>query len=265
MHIPGAVKSFQYLGAKFSYLPWLLRLLPECFHYIEVFGGSAVVLLNRKPSPIETYNDLNESVVNLFQVLRNKPEEFKRLIELTPHSFLEYKRALYNPEDSDLERARKFFIRTNQSFHAVGAQQDYGGWLAARNSSRRGMGETTNKWLSKFENLQPIIDRFKTVQIECRDFEFVIDKYDSANSLFYCDPPYVTTHRSKSRYEFDFKKPDFLRFREVISRVKGRIAISNYDTDFTRQLFKELKFHPGPHRRNNTSEKTIYEALWTNY
>src|SRR5271155_2319124 len=66
----GKVIAFGWYGGKYSHLDWLLPLLPECHHYCEPFGGSAAVLLNRQPSPVETYNDLDNEVVNFFRVLR---------------------------------------------------------------------------------------------------------------------------------------------------------------------------------------------------
>ena len=48
--------AFGWYGGKFSHLDWLLPMLPACHHYREPFAGSAAVLLNRAPSPVETYN-----------------------------------------------------------------------------------------------------------------------------------------------------------------------------------------------------------------
>jgi DNA adenine methylase len=60
---------FGWYGGKFSHLDWLLPLLPTCHHYCEPFAGSAAVLLNRDPSPVETYNDIDGDVVNFFNSL----------------------------------------------------------------------------------------------------------------------------------------------------------------------------------------------------
>src|SRR5829696_10389076 len=49
---------FGWYGGKFNHLDWLLPLLPEAHHYAEPFSGSAAVLINRAPSPVETYNDI---------------------------------------------------------------------------------------------------------------------------------------------------------------------------------------------------------------
>jgi len=62
--------AFGWYGGKFSHLDWLLPLLPKCHHYCEPFAGSAAILLNRAPSPVETYNDLDGEVCNFFRVLR---------------------------------------------------------------------------------------------------------------------------------------------------------------------------------------------------
>src|SRR6516225_9738250 len=66
---------FGWYGGKFNHLDWLLPLLPTCHHYCEPFAGSAAVLINRDPSPIETYNDIDGEVVNFFRVLREQREQ----------------------------------------------------------------------------------------------------------------------------------------------------------------------------------------------
>ena len=88
------VIAFGWYGGKFSHLKWLLPLLPSCQHYCEPFGGSAAVLLNRDPSPVETYNDIDGEVVNFFQVLRDEKEALLEAIGLTPFSKAEFEKAI---------------------------------------------------------------------------------------------------------------------------------------------------------------------------
>ena len=78
--------AFGWYGGKFSHLDWLLPLLPECHHYCEPFAGSGAVLLNRPPSPVETYNDLDGEVANFFRVLRDAKAELteKHWLKLKP-------------------------------------------------------------------------------------------------------------------------------------------------------------------------------------
>ncbi len=99
---PGKLIAFGWYGGKFSHLNWLLPLLPTCHHYCEPFAGSAAVLLNRDPSPVETYNDIDGEVTNFFRVLRDNKEELVEKIGLTPFSREEfYYSVSKNPERLD--------------------------------------------------------------------------------------------------------------------------------------------------------------------
>jgi DNA adenine methylase len=92
---------FGWYGGKFSHLGWLLPLLPECHHYCEPYAGSAAVLLNRAPSAVETYNDIDGEVVNFFRVLRDDRQALIEAIGLTPFSREEFYRAVQAPSDCD--------------------------------------------------------------------------------------------------------------------------------------------------------------------
>ena len=109
--------AFGYYGGKFSHLDFILPLLPTHFtHYCEVFGGSAAVLINRPPAPVETYNDLDGEVVNFFECLRDHGKDLVRLISLTPFSRVELVNALSRATGlTRLERARRFFVRARQT------------------------------------------------------------------------------------------------------------------------------------------------------
>src|SRR5438067_1733599 len=98
---------FGWYGGKFSHLAWLLPLLPSCHHYCEPFAGSGAVLLNREPSPVETYNDLDGEVCNFFRVLRNRKNALVEAIGLTPFSREEFAKACrLDFKLSPFERAR---------------------------------------------------------------------------------------------------------------------------------------------------------------
>ena len=91
--------AFGWYGGKYSHLDWLLPLLPKATHYCEPFGGSAAVLLNREPSPVETYNDIDGQVANFFRVLREQRKALVEAIGLTPFSREEFERAILEPVD----------------------------------------------------------------------------------------------------------------------------------------------------------------------
>ncbi|WP_205127326.1 DNA adenine methylase [Okeania hirsuta] len=130
--------AFGWYGGKFNHLDWLLPLLPETQHYCEPFGGSAAVLLNRKPSDVETYNDLDGEVVNFFRMLRDSQEELIQAIALTPFSREEFKIALTPPTEqiSDLERARRFFVRARQVRTGLAQTASLGRWAHCKLTTR---------------------------------------------------------------------------------------------------------------------------------
>ena len=79
--------AFGWYGGKFSHLDFILPYLPgDAVHFCDVYGGSAAILINRKPSLVETYNDLDSELVNFFETLRNHGEELIKAIGLTPFS-----------------------------------------------------------------------------------------------------------------------------------------------------------------------------------
>jgi DNA adenine methylase len=68
-------------------------LFPAHKSYLEPFFGSVAVLFNKPSSSIETVNDLNDDVVNLFQVIQATPKELSEKLFLTPYSRTVYNRA----------------------------------------------------------------------------------------------------------------------------------------------------------------------------
>src|SRR5262249_50620590 len=122
--------AFGWYGGKFSHLAWLLPLLPACHHYCQPFARSAALLLNRDPSPVETYNDFDGEVVHFFRVLRTRKEELIEAIGLPPFSREEFPLACQPPSDSlnDLERARRFFVRARQVRTGLAQKASLGRW-----------------------------------------------------------------------------------------------------------------------------------------
>lgn len=86
-------------GSKWSMAEWITSHMPQHKTYLEPFFGSGAVFFNKAPSPLETINDIDGDVVNLFQVIRDRPHELAGMVEWTPYSREEYYSA-YNNETS---------------------------------------------------------------------------------------------------------------------------------------------------------------------
>jgi DNA adenine methylase len=193
--------AFGYYGGKYSHLDFILPLLPTHFtHFCEPFGGSAAVLINRPPAPVETYNDLDGEVVNFFECLRDHGDELIRAIGLTPFSRQELVKAL-TPESglSELERARRFFVRARQTRTGLAQTSSEGRWAHCVLTSRAEMAGAVSRWLGSVEGLSEIVQRLQRVQIENAPATEVILRYDSPQTLFYCDPPYPHESRGDAK------------------------------------------------------------------
>jgi len=255
--------AFPFWGGKFYHLDWLLPLLPRVHHYCEPFAGSAVVLLNREPSPVETLNDINGEIINFFFVLREKPGELIRKLELTPYSRQEFLKSFEITEElSDVERARRFYIRVRQSRDGIIAKSS---WSYARQMSRKGMSARTSAWLSGIEMLQEIAERLRTVQIENDDAFRVIARYDDYNVLFYCDPPYPEESRTSfGEYLFEMTNEDHRRLSELLHNVKAKVALSGYHCELLDRLYEDFYCFEAP-GLSLSGKKRKQEVLWTNY
>ncbi len=148
--------AFGWYGGKYSHLPWLLPLLPAPHQYCEPFGGSAAVLLNRDPSPVEIYNDLDGEVVNFFRVLRDNREALLEQIGLTPFSREEFYLAVTPPLGpvDPLERARRFFVRARQARTGLAQTASLGRWANCKKTSRAGMSGAVSRWLGSVESAE---------------------------------------------------------------------------------------------------------------
>jgi DNA adenine methylase len=261
--------AFGWYGGKFSHLDWLLPLLPACHHYCEPFAGSAAVLLNRPPSPVETYNDLDGEVANFFRVLRDQKDRLVEVIGLTPFSREEFSVACaIDPSLDPVERARRFYVRARQVRTGLAQTASLGRWANCKGTSRAGMSGVISRWLGAVEALPEIADRLLRVQIENRPAIDVIRLYDSPRTLFYCDPPYVHgTRGDDSAYGYEMSDRDHRELAKVLKSATGKVAVSNYQCDLMDELYPSSKWrkHVSPARTIHSTKDKRVEVLWTNY
>ena len=261
---------FGWYGGKFSHLDWLLPLLPTCHHYCEPFAGSGAVLINRESSPVETYNDIDGDVVNFFRMLRDQHEELIRAIALTPFSREEYHLAIHGDIEgiSNVERARRFYIKARQTRTGLAQTASLGRWANCKNTSRAGMSGVVSRWLGGVDALDEIAQRLIRVQIENRPAIDVIKLYDSNETLFYCDPPYLHATRGDTKaYGFEMDEDQHRIFANVVSKCKGMVAVSGYDHPLMDELFDPNVWIKtfGPDKTIHSTKGSRTEVLWTNY
>ncbi|MGB1288346.1 MAG: DNA adenine methylase, partial [Aggregatilineales bacterium] len=249
--------AFGWYGGKFSHLNWLLPLLPtDIQHYCEPFGGSAAVLMNRIPAPLETYNDLDGDLANFFRVLREDKDTLIEAIGLTPFSREEFELALEtDPDISSLERARRFYVRARQVRTGLAQTASSGRWAHCRLTSRAGMAGAVSRWLGAVEALPEIAGRLLRVQIENAPAIDVIQRYDSPQTLFYCDPPYVHASRTDTRaYRYEMTDDDHRALAETLHSIQGQVAISGYQGALMSELYGGWSCYEAPVKQNHASK-----------
>lgn len=259
---------FGWYGGKFGHLDWLLPLLPEAHHYCEPFSGSAAVLLNRAPSPVETYNDIDGDVVNFFRVLRDRQEELVRAISLTPFSREEFHRAVNDGQGGlgDLERARRFYVRARQARTGLAQTATLGRWANCKGTSRSGMSGVVSRWLGGVEALDGIAERLLRVQIENRPAVEVIRLYDDPGTLFYCDPPYLHATRGDSKaYGFEMDEGQHEELAGALNQCEGKAAISGYRCAAMDEWYKGWNRYEAPVKQCHSTKRPRQECLWMNY
>jgi len=260
--------AFGWYGGKFSHLDWLLPLLPKATHYCEPFGGSAAVLLNRDPSPVETYNDLDGEVVNFFRMLREFKDELIEAISLTPFSREEFNIACspIKKGTTNLERARRFFVRARQVRTGLAQTATLGRWANCKNTSRAGMSGVVSRWLGGVEGLESIAKRLLRVQIENRPSLEIIRLYDSSQTLFYCDPPYAHSSRGDSKaYGFEMTDAEHEELAATLHQVEGNVAISGYHCELYDALYSDWTCINAPIKRCHSVKADRQEVLWVNF
>jgi DNA adenine methylase len=260
--------AFGWYGGKFSHLDWLLPLLPPAQHFCDVFGGSAAVIINRHPAPVETYNDIDGEVVNFFRVLREQKDALIEAIGLTPFSREELSIACNETTEglSALERARRFFVRARQVRTGLAQTASAGRWAHCVLTSRAGMAGAVSRWLGSNEDLSLIAQRLLRVQIENAPALEVITRYDSAETLFYCDPPYVHATRGDSKaYAYEMSDADHRALAEALHNVKGKVALSGYCGPLYDELYADWQCVEVPAKLCHSVKQLRAEALWVNY
>jgi DNA adenine methylase len=260
--------AFGWYGGKFSHLGWLLPLLPECRHYCEPFGGSAAVLLNREPAPVETYNDIDGEVVNFFRVLRTEKEKLVEAVALTPFSREEFFIAVKTADNGicDFERARRFYVRARQTRTGLAQTSSLGRWANCKNTSRAGMSGVVSRWIGGLGALSEIADRLLRVQIENRPASDIVRLYDDRETLFYVDPPYVHDARGDAKaYGYEMTDGEHEKLASVLQKCKGKVAVSGYRCHLMDRLFGDWNRYDSPEKQCHSVKQLRTEALWTNY
>ncbi len=247
----------KYPGGKWRISEWIIAHFPEHKVYCEPFFGSGAVFFNKPKSYIETINDIDGNIVNLFKVCRDHPEELSRLIEFTPFAREEFENC-YEQSDDPIEQARRTLVRYHQSFGTSNSSKR--SW---RNVQTYGGPRTATMWNYLPEIITEACVRLKEAQIENIDAIELIRRYNSENTLIYCDPPYLPSIRKKNLYAFETPEEYHINILEALKNSKSKIILSGYDN----ALYNETLIGWNTDEKKTIAQMGLHrtEKLWFNF
>jgi len=219
----GVRPPITFFGSKSTLAPRIIAHFPPDVAYCVVFAGSAAVLLAKEPSAVEVINDSNGDIVNLFRVLRD-PSLFRQL-QVVAESTL-YARAEFDlagvPTEEPVERARRFLVRQRMSHGGNGER-----WSYSITDSQANMASVIRRWRAGVERLPAIHARMKVVQIEQAGWRKML-RYDSPETLFYLDPPYLQSERIWGGYHHEMSVDDHRELVDHLLSIQGMVVVSGY-------------------------------------
>ncbi len=255
-------RILNYPGSKWRMSDLIIELMPAHKTYLEPFFGSGAVFFNKDKVQVETINDLDGRLINMFKVLRENTDALLKLIYLTPYSRQEYDLSK-QISDNNLEDARRMLVRC---WFAIGGKTNADvGWR--RNINWNGP-YNTHEWSDMPNRLLVAAERLKEAQIENKNaIELINEHRNDKDVMIYCDPPYLDTTRVSKHYENEMSNKEHLQLLESLEQVKGKVILSGYPNDMYDQLLNGWYKVTEETRIgiNNTNKRTATEVLWCNF
>lgn len=257
----------KYPGSKWRLADKLVELIPPHHSYLEPYFGSGAVFFRKEPSDIETVNDLDNDVANLFWCIQQDPEKLARLVMTTPYSRQIYDDSYKDNPISNMllgldpyHKACQFLIRCWQG-HGFRTNGYKVGWKNDVQGRER-MYALWN-WYRLPEWIIEISERLRQVQIECRPALEVIRRFDYENVFMYIDPPYMLGTRRGKQCKHEMSDSDHEELLQELLNSKAKIMLSGYASEMYDTALSEWNRMEFSSHAEQGKPRT--EVVWMNY
>lgn len=232
-----------YLGEKSKFASFITPNIPDNIStYVEPFGGMFGVFFALNFTKFKDvkfiYNDVNYLNYNLFNQLRFNTEFINTIKEIKVSKDI-YKQSIKNiliNEDNVTLAIDWLIVLTCSAPNEVGKES----WK----------GDTEFEIFKlKWRAYQPHVNKIS--EIYNLDYKEIIKKYDSKDTFFYLDPPYMG--REKYYINHDFDENTHYELSSVLNNIEGRFLLSYYYFDGIEELYHNCRFE---------SKKTIMGTEW---
>lgn len=257
----------RYHGGKWKLADWLISLFPPHRVYVEPFGGAASVLIKKRRSYAEVYNDLDGEIVNVFKVLRDadRAKHLEEAIRLTPFARQEFVES-YQPSNDPVEQARRTIVR---SFMGFGSAAATGFGTGFRSNSNRSGTTPAKDWKNLPSFVKHWTERLRGVVIENKPAEELMPQHDTDLTLHYVDPPYPLETRSLANpycgkgYRFEMTDDQHRQLANTLRQLKGMVVLSGYPCNlYDLELYPDWERTERKAMADGARKRT--EVVWMN-
>jgi DNA adenine methylase len=262
--VKGTHPLFRYPGSKWRLMADAIRLLPPHRSFVSVFGGSATDILRKPRSELETYNDIDGNLHNLFQLLQNgKLDRLVHRLTHTPASSQQaFEEAVGSMKDSDpVQRAWAFLVASYQGVCIRSPSL-----LKERHWRYATQPHTTAKnWLTLPDRIKATAKRFQDVQLCQWDWKKIIKKADTPDTFFLVDPPF---HPDVVQADYYVATIDHEELLMKLNKVRGLVMLLGYSTplyDAKLSRWRKVRFTKHTSMGINGRRSRRVEIAWMNY
>lgn len=263
----------KWAGGKRQLLPELLKRVPEKFNvYFEPFLGGGALLLALQPSKA-IVGDINEELINAYQVIRDNVEELisalKRLSAKHSREFYYYIRSLEKSNLDRVERAARFIYLNKTCYNGLYGENSKGQFNVP-------IGRYANPSIYDANNLRALSKYFNSADVNIirADYRDIV-KHATRGDFIYFDPPYIPVSETANftKYtKYDFTVQDHEELASVFKELSKRgcyVMLSNSDTEVVYKLYEGFRIEKVKANRfiNSNSQKRTnhYEVIIRNY
>lgn len=240
----------------------IINNFPPHRSYLELYAGSLAVFFNKDKDILETINDINGRLVNMYTIMRTKPEKLKRAVHMTLYSREEYELSKTVSADS-LEDARRMLVRC---WFAVGGKTNSDKIGFKRNISYNGPFNCY-EWNDMPNRIQIAAERLKDAQIENKDAVTLLKEMNDPDTLVYADPPYLNETRKSKHYSDEMSTQQHIDLLRALKEHAGPVILSGYDSELYNEYLSDWYQIRTKVIVGITTEKkrSATEVLWMNY
>lgn len=263
-----------YYGGKSRDSEFIVSQFPPHTTFVDVFGGGGAISFAKRPSKVDVYNDIGNVSV-FFKTLRDYGDELYEALYLTPFSREEFfkcvdslhkyagvsisKQRLLPNEQVDW--ARSWYTVIMESFnHSEKATS----WKVDKKVN------VASGFATHVEELPRFIERLRGMIIENMDFMRLLEVYDTPQTLFYLDPPYVRGTRGESARGAYVHEMEIARHGSMLdyltTKLKGQAVVSMYPYPMYEEKLKDWRrtsiTHPGAIKNSTGTTGDRVEVVW---